>query len=86
MTKFQRWVLTKIFSVLFKQGYNHHNNLAEVNSLIREVWKKEFYEDNEITTDAMLREAFESTQAVPTVMNNDVQQLINNLWRATNEI
>ena len=63
MTKFQQLVLRWILGDLFIQGYDHHVKLAKVYKLIRQVWEEEFTEDNGVTTDAMLREAFEASQA-----------------------
>lgn len=63
MTKFQTWVLRKIFAKLFIQGPNHQFNVTQVYELIRETWREEFTEDNRATTDIVLREAFNATQS-----------------------
>lgn len=65
MNKFERWLLVLIFRKLFRQGYDHHKNATWVYALIRQVWADEFTEDNVLTTDSMLREAFEITQFRP---------------------
>jgi len=62
MTKLQKWLLTVIFSDLFKQGHKDKNNLCEVYGLIRSVWEVEFIEDSEITTDLVLEEQFKKNQ------------------------
>jgi prophage antirepressor-like protein len=63
MSKFQKWVLRKIFADILKQGSQHQHNAATVYMLLREAWFNEFYEDNQATGDAALREAFNATQA-----------------------
>lgn len=81
MTKLQTWILRKIFANLFIQGSEHHNNVARVYQLAREVWHEEFTEDNRPTTDAMLREAFNATQfdVRNDEMNEDTVQLMKQL-------
>ena len=65
MNKFERRLLVLVFRKLFRQGYDHHKNATWVYALIRKVWADEFTEDNVLTTDSMLREAFEITQFRP---------------------
>ena len=65
MNKFERWLLILIFRKLFRQGYDHHKNVTWVYALIRSVWADEFTEDNALTTDSVLSEAFEITQFRP---------------------
>ena len=73
MTRFRRWLLRKIFKSMIIQGYDHHLNAAKIFSVVREVWEEEFTEDNSYTTDAALREAFESSQFAP--LTNDAEVL-----------
>lgn len=93
MNKFQRWVLRHVFSALFKQGYTHQYNVAEVYDLIRETWESEFHEDNRATVDVVLREAFNATQFdvkdedfTPNVRLLSRKLLENKGWKLTNEV
>jgi hypothetical protein len=45
MNKFQRWILSKIFTKLLKQGFSHPKNMVEIQTLILDVADKEFNED-----------------------------------------
>jgi radical SAM superfamily enzyme YgiQ (UPF0313 family) len=58
MTKFERWFIKRIFERDFRQSHYHYFNIAAVYALIREVARKEFYEDNDITLETFLQELF----------------------------
>lgn len=62
LTKFQIWLLKRIFKSAVVQGYHHTSNIATIYSLLRQAACDEFTEDNEVTIDDFLRENFESTQ------------------------
>lgn len=57
------------------QGIRHQQIVAEVFALVRTEWLNTFYEDNAITTDSMLSEAFVATQYMPEYTNTVVNNL-----------
>ncbi len=49
--------LKRIFAKAFVQGPGHQENLTDILSILVETWEKEFTEDNEWTTKAMIKES-----------------------------
>jgi len=79
MTKFERWFIKRVLRKEFIQGPRHHLNAAGMYALIREVWQDQFTEDNQPTTDVMLREAFEASQWKPHFSPGMVAEEVNAL-------
>ena len=67
MTKFQEWMLGRIFRQEVRQGYDHDARIRTLYAKIRNAARKEFCEDNAPTLDSFLREQFELTQWDPKV-------------------
>jgi hypothetical protein len=63
MNRFEEWFLKRVIAREVRQGYDHHHKVQGLYGMIRQAWVEEFTEDNHITHDACLREAFEKTQA-----------------------
>ena len=61
ITKFQKWILRKIFRDIVTQGPHHENNIIEVYTLLREEADREFNEDNIPTRNSFLTECFEKS-------------------------
>ncbi len=60
ITKFERWMLKRIFSRIVQQGPHHMQNIREVYLLLDQEVKKQFYEDNDATRREYLTEQFEA--------------------------
>ncbi len=65
MNKFERWFLERLFKRMFKQGFYHADNIADVYRMIRVTAETEFYEDNTVTLNSNLRELFELSLRKP---------------------
>lgn len=63
ITKFERWMLKKIFSRIMQQGPHHMQNIQEVYRLVDQAAKKQFNEDNDATRLEYLTEQFEAGKA-----------------------
>jgi len=63
ITKFEQWILKRIFSRIVRQSPNHMRNIQEVYRLLDQAVKKEFYEDNDATRRGYLAEQFEAGKA-----------------------
>ena len=63
MNRLERWFLRYLLRKEITQGYQKYS-VTELYQMIRGVVREKFTEDNEPTTDAFLRECFESTQFV----------------------
>ena len=63
ITKFERWMLKRIFSRIVQQSPNHMKNIQEVYRLLDQEVKNQFYEDNDATRRAYLTEQFEEGKA-----------------------
>jgi hypothetical protein len=63
LSKLQLWMLRKIFSTAMVQGAHHANNLVTIQSLLLEVLRKEFYEDNDVTLDYFVRDCYLDAKA-----------------------
>lgn len=61
ITKFQKWILCKIFRDIVTQGPHHESNIVEVYKLLREEADREFYEDNFPTRYGFLTDCFEKS-------------------------
>ena len=61
MTKFDSWILTRIFKKQVTQG-GHAKNIQELYTMIRDAAAKEFYEDNHPAIDEYLQEWFDKTK------------------------
>ena len=62
LTKFERWMLRRIFRRAMAQSPAHPNNIRDIYSLVREAARKEFYEDNDPTLNLFLQEQFAAAQ------------------------
>lgn len=60
ITKFEQWMLKRIFSRIVRQSPNHMRNIQEVYRLLDQAAKKEFYEDNDAIRRGYLTEQFEA--------------------------
>jgi len=63
ITKFERWMLKKIFSRIMQQSPHHMQNIQEVYRLVDQAAKKQFNEDNDAERRAYLTEQFEAGKA-----------------------
>lgn len=62
MTKFEIWLLKRIFKKAVRQGYSHEDNITYIYELIKDAVQYEFTEDNRPTRDAFLKELFNKSQ------------------------
>ena len=67
MTKFQRFMLTRITKQLVVQGPAHENNIVEMYKIIRQAIADEFNEDSPIGQDHYTWEQFEKAQLFPAI-------------------
>lgn len=65
MTKFERWILKRIFKKQVQQGYDHDKRITELYRMIRNAAAAEFTEDNQPTMDAYLQDWFEQSKFKP---------------------
>lgn len=63
ITKFQAWILNKIFRFIVRQSWDHENNIKTVFILIRKAVEDEFTEDNDPTLDSFMLNCFENSQS-----------------------
>jgi hypothetical protein len=61
ITKFQTWLLKRIFRKLVKQGPMHQKNVIAVYSLMQSALKNEFTEDNDATLNLFSRGCHEAS-------------------------
>jgi len=59
ITKFERWILTKIAKRLVIQGFSHDWRIRQYYSILISAARKEFTEDNKTILDHFLREQHE---------------------------
>lgn len=62
MNNLQKYILKLILKKLFKQNFDHMNNLELVYKLIRKTWEEEFTEDGTSTTNYVLYSKFVESQ------------------------
>lgn len=65
INRFEKWIIHRILRKAVVQSHEHEKNVKAFYGMIREACENEFTEDNAPTTDAFLRECFESTQYCP---------------------
>ncbi len=59
MTKFEKWLLKRIFRRIVIQSSMHRRNITEVYRLLHKAASKQFNEDNKPTLDGFLYECFD---------------------------
>lgn len=65
ITKFEKWILRRIFKRIVVQSEFHMLNIIEVNKIMREEVQIQFSEDNTFTTDDFLLDCLDATQHKP---------------------
>jgi len=63
ISKFDRWMLKRIFKKIVVQGFDHQSNIEETYKLLRQEAEKIFTEDNAPTLDCFMNECFEASQS-----------------------
>jgi hypothetical protein len=63
LTKFQMWILRKVFKAAMIQSSYHQRNLVTIQILLLEVMRAEFYEDNDATLDYFVRDCYIEAKA-----------------------
>lgn len=62
LTRFENWFMRRLLKRMVRQDFDHDLKIRSLYAMIREAAREEFTEDNELTTDDVLREQFEATQ------------------------
>lgn len=62
ITKFQTWLLRTMFRNLFLQGRHHENNIIAVYSIVTDVAREEFSEDNQPTLNDFLEDCHKAAE------------------------
>lgn len=57
MTRFERWLLRRTIRTIL-QGDDHINDTTELFGILRQEWKRAFYEDNDKTREFDLFDHF----------------------------
>lgn len=62
LSKFEIWMLKRIFKRAVKQSYYHGDNIGMIFKFLRKAVDNQFVEDNIITLDVYMREKFDGSQ------------------------
>ena len=77
LTRFETWMLRKIFGRLVVQSREHQANIIEAYRLLAEASRAEFTEDNEATQYDFLREQFEAAADEMFTYHETIREAIN---------
>ena len=61
ITRFERWMLKRIFKRIVIQSEHHQNNITETFQMMRDACNEQFTEDNAPTMDAFMLDCIEPT-------------------------
>jgi len=61
MNWFEKWFLKQVFKKQVKQSFFHYANIIELYTMIGNVARDEFHEDNDPTLKQFLKECFDSS-------------------------